>query len=304
MKRIIFLTLFFVGTLTSTHAQDQPAQKKSILLVTAHPDDDALFSGFVYRMSHDFGADIDLALVTNGEGGYRYSILGEKIYGLELTKEEIGRKHLPRIRKMELMEGGEIVGLRNYFFLDEQDSVFTTDMEEVFKTHWDTSRVKQRFRKILKEGNYDWVITMLATESTHGHHKGAAILMMQTVAELPINKRPVVLSGTIFSHSQGKPSFYEGFPNYPITKVTNPEAYFTFDRIQKFGFNDRLNYQIIANWVIAEHKSQGSMQLLMNRGEIECYWFLDMNDQTKFNEVEQVFLKTSPLVGRNPKSTN
>ena len=48
---------------------------------------------------------VDLALITNGEGGYKYSTLAEDIYGLELTDEEVGRKYLPDIRKKELEAG-------------------------------------------------------------------------------------------------------------------------------------------------------------------------------------------------------
>jgi LmbE family N-acetylglucosaminyl deacetylase len=58
---------------------------------------------------------VDLALMTNGEGGYRYSTLGNFIYNKELDKEEVGRAYLPAIRKQELMSGGEIVGIRNYY---------------------------------------------------------------------------------------------------------------------------------------------------------------------------------------------
>jgi len=52
---------------------------------------------------------------------------------------------------------------------------------------------------------------------------------------------------------------------------------FKFDRTQKFGYNDMLNYKIIINWLIAEHKSQGTMQLGMNRGDFENYWYFDIN---------------------------
>lgn len=292
---IPFLTFALVGSLDVSKAQ---TQKPSVLMVTAHPDDDALFSGTVYRITHDLGGTVDLALVTNGEGGYKYSTLAEKIYGIELTKEEVGREHLPRIRKMELMKGGEIVGIRNYFFLDEKDVEYTQDLKAAFEVHWDTARVKERFRKIVRENSYDMIFTMLATETTHGHHKGAAILMMQVVKELPENKRPIVLSGTMFSHANGKPDPYKGFDGYPSTAVSSDTTFFTFDRLQKFGFNDRLNYQIIANWVIAEHKSQGSMQLLMNRGEIECYWFLDFNRKQDYSKVYSIFSKISPQIGK------
>ena len=102
----------------------------------------------------------------------------------------------------------------------------------------------------------------------------------------------------MFSHEAGKPGEYKGFPGYPLTKVSSDTAFVTFDRMQKFGYNDRLNYQIIGNWVIAEHKSQGSMQLLMNRGEIECYWFLDMNQPKDFQKVYALFSSISPQYGK------
>lgn len=290
MKKSILLILLSLATFSLSAQIKNPR----ILIATAHPDDDALFSATVYRITHDLNGTVDLALATNGEGGYRYSTLAEKIYGLELTKESVGRENLPRIRKMELMKGGEIVGIRNYFFLDEKDSVFTTDLNEAFTKHWDTTRVKQRYRKILSENTYDIIFTMLPTESTHAHHKGAAILMMQVVQELPKAKRPIVLAGTMFSKEAGKPTPYKGFPNFPVTNVSSDTTYFTFDRLQTFGFNNKMNYQIIGNWVIAEHKSQGSMQMLVNRGEVECYWFLDSNNPKDYSKVYKTFSQISP----------
>ena len=100
MKNVL-LFLFCFSTIIVCAQSNKP----SVLIVTAHPDDDALFSGTVYKITHDLGGTVDLALVTNGEGGYKYSTLGEAIYGLKLTDEAVGREHLPRIRKMELMKG-------------------------------------------------------------------------------------------------------------------------------------------------------------------------------------------------------
>ena len=42
-----------------------------------------------------------------------------------------------------------------------------------------------------------------------------------------------------------------------------PQVFVT-DRTVKFGFQDALDYQIIVNWVIAAHKSQGAYQMGMN----------------------------------------
>ena len=53
---------------------------------------------------------------------------------------------------------------------------------------------------------------------------------------------------------------------------------FVFDRTQKFGYQGKLDYRVIVNWLIAAHKSQGTMQLAMNQGEREEFFlFADRN---------------------------
>ena len=47
------------------------------------------------------------------------------------------------------------------------------------------------------------------------------------------------------------------------------------DRAVKFGFRDALDYQIIVNWVIAAHKSQGAFQMDMNRADREEFVVLE-----------------------------
>jgi hypothetical protein len=48
------------------------------------------------------------------------------------------------------------------------------------------------------------------------------------------------------------------------------------------------------NWVIAEHKSQGTMQLLMNRGDIECFWYFDANGPAGQERVADLFEQLRP----------
>ena len=50
-----------------------------------------------------------------------------------------------------------------------------------------------------------------------------------------------------------------------------------------------LDYTIIVNWVIAEHKTQGTMQLGVNRGDVEEFWWFDMNDTARFDETTRLF---------------
>jgi hypothetical protein len=50
-------------------------------------------------MAVQLHGQVDELIVTNGEGGSRYSILAEPHYNESLTIETIGRKKLPAIRK-------------------------------------------------------------------------------------------------------------------------------------------------------------------------------------------------------------
>ena len=68
-------------------------------------------------------------------------------------------------------------------------------------------------------------------------------------------------------------------------------ATFEFDRNQTFGHNDRLNYTLIAHWVIAEHKSQGTMQMRMQSsiGHIEQFWYLEINGKENLKKTKSYF---------------
>src|SRR5690554_5063429 len=133
MKKLLILSLFLISNFVATAQDSLLNYQPKILLVTAHPDDDALFSATVFKTTKLLGGTVDLALMTNGEGGYTYSTLGNYVYGLELDQEEVGRKYLPGIRKKELMAGGDVVGIRNYFFFDQKDFYYTHDVEETLQ---------------------------------------------------------------------------------------------------------------------------------------------------------------------------
>ncbi len=289
MKRSIFC--LFAAILFGLMAGPVQAQyldyEPKILLVTAHPDDDALFSATVFKTTHLLDGNVDLALLTNGEGGYKYSTLGNYIYGKQLDKEEVGRKQLPGIRKKELMAGGDIVGLRNYFFFDEQDKAYSLDVKNPL-SEWNTDHIVNRLQKIMRENEYDFVFTMMPHSQTHAHHKASAILALRAVQQLPEQERPVILSTTMLRQEGGSTSF-AGLEGYPITNINREVEPFTFDRTQKFGHNNELDYNIIANWVIAEHKSQGTMQQLMDAGKIEQYWYYEINPADKVDKTRAYF---------------
>jgi LmbE family N-acetylglucosaminyl deacetylase len=261
----------------------------SVLLVTAHPDDEAAFAAAVYRISHGLNGTVDLAVVTDGSGGYTYSHLAEPIYGLKLTDEAIARQYLPAIRKQELMAGGNVIGLRNYFFLDQFDHAFTVNADTVLRYVWDATFVRQRLRQIMERGAYDFVFVHLPMTTFHGHHQSATILALEAASEIDGAVRPVVLAVFPGNKSDTTAFEFDGVPGYPITKLRDPDQVFVFDRTTPLDESGRLNYQIIVNWMIAEHRSQGTMQLYMNAWDIERFWIFDANEAHAGAETEALF---------------
>ncbi|MDZ7691242.1 MAG: PIG-L family deacetylase [Balneolaceae bacterium] len=284
MRRSYFL--FFTGLLLFitcpqiTATAQQLDYEPKVLLVTAHPDDDAIYAATVFKTTHLLNGKVDLAIMTNGEGGYRYSTLGNYIYGKQLDKEEVGRAYLPGIRKKEVMAGGDIVGIRNYYFFEERDKQYTEDIKKALEP-WDTEILESRLTDIMRTENYDFVFTMLPHQSTHGHHKASALLALRAVENLEQKNRPIILATTIHRNEDDSTSFTM-LDGYPLTRINHDRDPFTFDRMQKFGFEDRLNYNIIANWVIAEHKSQGTMQLFMNGVRMEVYLWYALNQDSQY----------------------
>ncbi|XWN37740.1 MAG: PIG-L family deacetylase [Balneola sp.] len=286
MKKIVVLLALFVTG--SVFAQDSTlSYQPKILLITAHPDDDALFSATVWKTTKLLDGTVDLALMTNGEGGYKYSTLGNYVYDKDLDEEEVGRDYLPGIRKKELMAGGDVVGIRNYFFFDQQDFYYTQDIEETLEK-WDTDAVEKRLADIMSKEDYDFIFMMLPFDGNHGHHKAATLLGLRAIKSLPEAERPIALPSFVRRTTEGESMKFDMMAGYPITKV-KPNTLFEFDRNQKFGFNNRLDYNIIANWVIAEHKSQGTMQLLMRNGVIEQYWFAELNSDDDLDKTRKFF---------------
>lgn len=279
----VFIILIVGSSLWAQSIDYEP----KILLVTAHPDDDAIYAATVFKTTHLLNGDVDLAVVTNGEGGYTYSTIGNFIYDKQLDKEEVGREYLPGIRKKEVMAGGDIVGIRNYFFFDQVDDEFSLDVSRPLKS-WDADLVRSKFKQIIEREGYDFVFTMMPVEDTHAHHKASALLALQSVSELDKPDRPIVLSTSIL-RSESDSTTYTQLEGYPLTKIDREVAPFRFDRTQTFGHNNRLNYNIIANWVIAEHKSQGTMQLFMNGVKIEEYWYYALNPEEGVSKVRAFF---------------
>ena len=166
---------------------------------------------------------------------------------------------------------------------------------------------------------------MLPSETIHAHHKGSCVLALQAYEQL--DKKPAVIANREFEYtppgsnsdhslqiSQLKSSIldrvkqelngnqegkeeaissssldnYQYFylSNFPITKVKLSQKPFLVSRNQLKG---RVPYQIIANWVIAAHKTQGLLQMDVNLQNFEEFWVFDCNDDRQISFLNYLF---------------
>ena len=287
---VSFLILF--GALGTASARVQQDSAPTVLLVVAHPDDEAMFAASVYKITHTLKGNVDLAVITDGSGGFRYSQLAEPIYGLNLTDEAVAREHLPAIRKKELEAGGEIIGIRNHFYLNQFDNAYTENVDTILSHVWDSDEVRSQLRQIMTRFDYDFVFVHLPIPNFHAHHISASILALETARELPDSLRPIALGCFMGTREAGQdlvPDDYIGLPGYPITRVRTDIPIFIFDRSEALDPSGRLDYRIVVNWLIAEHRTQGTMQLLMNTGDIERFWFFEANDPAQLGRTAELF---------------
>ncbi len=289
LRHLLMLLCCTIATLCA--AQDSPR----VLIVIAHPDDETGFAATVYKITKELHGTADLFLVTNGEGGYKYSTLAEAYYGKELTEEKVGREALPQIRKQELQNAGRIIGIRNFTFMDQKDAHYGLDEREPLDTSWHVAQVQARLRDVLAIGAYDYVFCLLPMPGTHGGHKAASLLALRAVRDMKVGKKPIVLGGGIGRKGDTAAHFTQ-LKTYTESRTITDTPLVAFDRTVKFGYKSSLDYRIIVNWEIAEHKSQGTMQLAMNMGDYEQFWYFALNGRDGMAKTKALFerLKAVP----------
>jgi LmbE family N-acetylglucosaminyl deacetylase len=273
-------------------AAGEPVRQK-LLIVVAHPDDEYAFAATTYRLTRELGWAADLVVITNGEAGYRYSALAESVYGVALTREREGRSRLPAIRRRETVSGGKVLGIRRHYFLEQQDSGFATDSSKAPVNNWDRARILGALEGLLQRERYDAVFTLLPTAQTHGHHRAATLLTLEAVAAMAEDRRPVVLGAE--PRGAGEPvERFEGLPEAPLSRTAAAEPAFAFNRNTAFGYRNALNYQIVVNWFIAEHKSQGLFQTDSGRHQLEEFWLFAVSGSDAERRVRGLAAELTP----------
>ncbi len=281
----MILALFVACGRNAAQGTAGPSLSIRSLLVVAHPDDEYEMAGTVYRIAKELGGVVDQVIITDGEGGFRYSLLASRYYGVNLTDEAVGRADLPHIREQEARQAAKVLGIHSQWFLNERDDHFTVDEKEAIAS-WNVPKVSAELDDRLRKGKYDFVFVLLTPENDHGEHKAATILTLRAVEALPPPTRPVVIGA--LAGPDENPA-YTQLKGFPITATTTRRPMFHFDRDTHFGFNDALSYQIIVDWVIAEHKSQGLFQTKPGQDRFENFWLFAMDDPAATHRARELF---------------
>lgn len=265
--------LLFLLIMLGSAAAEQPGKT---LIVVAHPDDEYYCASTVYKMAVQLGGIVDELIITDGEGGFRYSTLAAAYYNKPLTSEAVGRKELPAIRRQEAINAGKVLGIRAHYFLNQIDQHFTTDERDGVRYGWKSDLISSRLQELIRKERYRYVFALLPRATSHGYHQAATALAASAIQALPAALRPVLL-GFDTDPAHFVPSKAEIVP-----QAWDQEYRFAFDRTTKFGFRDALSYQVVVDWMIAEHKSQGLLQTMDGRDPKEYVWVdLSSNPQAQ-----------------------
>ena len=85
------------------------AQGPKILVITAHPDDETTFSVTLFKITKELKGTVDMAVMTDGGGGFADAQLGAMYLNLPITDSIVARTYLPMIRKQEILNAGKFL---------------------------------------------------------------------------------------------------------------------------------------------------------------------------------------------------
>ena len=268
--------------------------RPKLLIVAAHPDDEYAFAATTYRLARELGWAADHVVITNGEAGYRYSALAEAIYGVGLTDERDGRSRLPAIRKRETLAAGKVLGIRRHYFLDQRDSGFATDAATA-----PTEQLGPR-----RECAPSSPACCTASATTPSSRCCPRPKRTDTIVPPPCSRWkpprrcPRTAVRFCWAPTRAPPTrlreLFRGMPGQPLSRTRGERPAFVFNRDAHFGYRDALNYQIVVNWFIAEHKSQGLFQTDSGKHQLEQFWLFEASGRDADSRARELAARLTP----------
>ncbi|QED49797.1 bacillithiol biosynthesis deacetylase BshB2 [Cytobacillus dafuensis] len=155
-------------------------KERHVLVVFPHPDDEAFgVSGTIASYTQN-GTPVTYACLTLGEMGRN---MGNPPFAT--------RESLSHIRKKELQDAANILGITDLRMLGYRDKTVEFENEEVLASHMSA---------IIKDVNPSLVITFYPGYSVHPDHDACGAAVIRAVKEMPAENRPKVHC-VAFSHN-------------------------------------------------------------------------------------------------------
>lgn len=152
--------------------ENKTYKNERILVVYPHPDDEAFSVAGTLAKYIDGGAFVTYACLTLGEMGRNMGI-----------PPFANRVTLPAIRKKELEESAQAIGIQDLRMLGFHDKMIEFEDPYLLDT---------RIMTLLEELNPTLVITFYPGYSVHPDHDATGAAVIRTISRIPAEKRPNV----------------------------------------------------------------------------------------------------------------
>ncbi|MFC9708674.1 bacillithiol biosynthesis deacetylase BshB2 [Paenibacillus sp. NPDC056933] len=183
-------------------------EHQRILVVFPHPDDEAFTASGTLAKYIEGGAHVTYACLTLGEMGRNMGI-----------PPFANRVTLPAIRKEELIESSNAIGIQDLRMLGFHDKMIEFEDPEL---------LDGQIMALLKELNPSLVITFYPGYSVHPDHDATGAAVTRTIGRLPAEERPLVYCCAFSNnHEQdiGKADVIEDVTGFLAPKMASIRAH-------------------------------------------------------------------------------
>ena len=149
-------------------------EERHVLVVYPHPDDEAFSVAGTLRLFHNMGVPVTYACLTLGEMGRN---LGNPPFAT--------RESLPEIRRKELMEACEAMGIGDLRMMGLRDK--TVEFE-------DDEKMIKLVNDLIVELNPSLIFTFLPGFAVHPDHEATGRAVLEAVRRIDKQYRPRVLA--------------------------------------------------------------------------------------------------------------
>ncbi|WP_374721612.1 bacillithiol biosynthesis deacetylase BshB2 [Peribacillus tepidiphilus] len=198
-------------------------KERHVLVIFPHPDDEAFgVSGTIATHTKN-GTPVTYVCLTLGEMGRN---LGNPPFAT--------RESLPLIRKKELQDAANVLGIKDLRMLGLRDKTVEFEDEE---------ELAGKIRAIINEINPSLIITFYPGYSVHPDHEATGRAVVRAVGSMPKNERPklhcVAFSSNVLEEL-GEPDIVHNISDVEDTKVKAIRSHRSQTQLMTAGWQEKL----------------------------------------------------------------